>query len=215
MKKLLSLLLALSLLILSGCAYKPDPLLGTWYVQVDVQPQIHQRLTEEFPELAASIPQEPFPVTLEVTFLADGTYQAKVDETSVESPYEQYMAVLEDEIWKYLEDLYRQENPGGSVEGYLQSLGITREALFEEIIGTFFLQELLIELNVNHEGEYTQEDGKLYLSRLGKLEYYHKFEVKGKDSSQKLTLEPGSYQKQSQADYYDTVLPITFQRKKP
>ncbi len=215
MKRVLAIALIL-LLALTACSGEKNPLLGTWETKVDVMPQITRRLAQESPVLAQKLPQEPFWVTIALSFYADGSYQASVDKNSVLESYHAFVAVLEEEIWEYLQQLYAQENPGGRVEDFLDSLGITREALFEEVIGTFFVTELLMELDVNHEGEYILEDNRLYLSRLGEIrqkEYFHRFALEGGEDNPQLVLLPGQYRTQDQQSDYKEALPISFDRK--
>lgn len=210
MKRLFILFLAAALLLLPGCHSEMDALLGTWRVELDMKDVLLQRLEEECPGIRDTMAIESLPVTLELTFYADSTYQAQVNQESVQSACESVIPDLEQGIWEYWSGLYNAQNPGGDLESYLQTLGVTRRELMEEVMGESLADELLIQMNLREEGRFSVEDGKLrFSSALGaepEKESYHTCQVKGKT----LTIKPGEYATQADEAFYSKKLPLVF-----
>ncbi len=210
MKRFFAWLLAILLFTLSGCTSEMDALMGTWHAQVDIQNVMAQRLERESPELAPMVEPGEFPVTVVLSFYADGTYQASIDPDSVQAACTGYTARVEEGLWQYLLQLHAQQGLDTTLEQYLQSLGITREALMHEVIGQSLADEVLLELGLREEGFFTLEKGKLFL--MAELEAqpsdFHRYQVEG----EALTLSPGEYEKQSQQKYFEEHLPLLFRK---
>ncbi len=210
MKRLVALILTLALLTLTGCTSQMDQILGTWYAQVDIQQRMEQRLQRESPELAPLIAPGEFQVTVVLSFFADGTYQASIDPASVQAACQGYTARVEEGLWQYLQQLHAQQGLDVTLEAWLESLGITRQELMEEVIGTSLAQEVLLELGLREEGWFTLERGKLFFLEQAEQEPedYHSIRF----AEDTLTLSPGVYQKYSLRRYYEAHLPIIFHR---
>lgn len=210
MKRIFTWLLILAALVLTGCRAEADALMGSWYAQVDVQQVLDRRLERESPEFASQVAPGAFPVTVVLSFYADGTYQAGIDPESVDAACRDYTARVEAGLWQYLQQLHALQGLDMTLEQYLQSLGITREELMEEVIGESLAQELLLELGVREEGWFALKKGRLFLMEQPEQEPsdYHSVQVEG----QTLTLRPGKYEKQSSGAYYEAHLPMRFHR---
>lgn len=200
------------MLLLPGCRSELDALLGTWCVELDIQDVLMQRLEEECPGICDTIAIDSMPVMVELTFYADSTYQAQVNQESVYSACEGVMPALEQGIWEYWCALYSAQNISGDLEGYLQALGVTRRELMEEVMGDTLAQELILELDIREEGRFSIEDGKLrFTSSLDtepEKESCHFYQIQGKT----LTIKPGEYARQTDAEYYGKVLPLVFEK---
>lgn len=214
MKRILIGFLAVVLLILPGCSNEMDDLLGVWHAELDIKHVLFSRLEEECPGLSNVVAIEEFPVTVELAFYADGTYQVQLDQQSVSNACDAATPAIEQGIWDYWRNLYAAQAPGGDLEVYLQSLGVTREELMREVMGDTLAQELIIQIGLSQEGSFTVEKGKLRFSdsleELPAEESYHTYQVKGKT----LTIRPGEYAASREDSYYNEKLPLNFQKGK-
>lgn len=212
MKRFLIAILALAVLLLPGCHNEMDALMGTWQVKLDAKDMLMQRLEQECPGIGDSVHIGSLPVTLELTFYADSTYQAQVDGESVKTACEGVIPALEQGIWEYWRGLYEAQNPGGDLEGYLQSLGVSRRELIAEVIGDTLAEELILQMDIREEGRFSAEGGKLrFFASPGAEpdeESYHTYRVSGKT----LTLQPGKYAKESDRARYEKALPLVFEK---
>ncbi len=213
MKKLWFILLALALFVLPGCHNEMDDLMGSWQVELDRKDLLLQRLEQECPGIDECMALEALTVTVELTFYADGTYQAQVDQQSVRNACDALRPSLEQGIWDYWCALYRQKNPEDSLETYVQSLGVTRQELMDEVLGDTLPQELILQMDMREEGRFSVKDGKLRFSASADVEpdkqSWHRYQVKGK----KLTIKPGEYPGEQETAWYQEVLPLVLQKK--
>lgn len=213
-KRFLFGLLALALLLLPGCHNEMDDLLGVWQAEIDVKHMLLSRLEKECPGLSNVIAIEKLPVTVELAFYADGTYQVQLDQQSVVDVCREAEPAVEQGIWDYWRNLYAAQVLGGDLEAYLQRLGVSRQELMEEVMGDTLAQELILELGLSREGCFAVEKGKLrFSSSLEETpdeESYHIYKVKGKT----LTVWPGEYASSQDESYYGEKLPLTFQKSK-
>lgn len=213
-KRFLIGLLAAILLIFPGCHKEIDDVLGQWRAELDIKTVLFQRLEKECPGISNVMAIEKLPVTLVLTFYADGTYQAQLDQQSVFDACQEAMPALEQGIWDHWRNLYARQAPGGDLETYLQSLGVTRQELMEEVLGDTLAQELILEIGLSQEGNFTVEKGKLRFSRsleeAPEEESFHTYRVKGKT----LTISPGEYSFSQDESYYAEKFPLSFQKSK-
>lgn len=214
MKRFLFGLLAAVLLILPGCSNEMDDLLGQWNAQIDVKDVLLSRLEKECPGLSNVIAMEELPATVKLEFYADGTYQVQLDQQSVQAACQEAMPVLEQGIWDYWRNLYAQKAPGGDLQAYLQSLGVTRQELMEEVLGDTLAQELIIEIGLSQEGNFSVEKGKIRFSQSLEdepaEESYHTYKINGKT----LTIYPGKYESSRDEEYFKKTLPLQFRKSK-
>ncbi len=205
--------MTLALLVLPGCRSEMDDLLGAWQAQLDISQVLAQYLEEQCPGIVDTMALDALPVTLELSFYADGTYQAQLDQESVHAAVQAARASLEQGIWDYWVSLYRQKHPGGDLDAYLQGLGVTRQELLDEVIGQSLSQELILRLDIFEEGQFSIEDGKLRfspsLAAEPEKESWHTCLVKGNA----LTINPGEYENEKDASFYGKALPLSFQKK--
>lgn len=213
MKRFLIVFLAAVLLVLPGCHNEMDDLLGTWNSELDIKDVLFTRLERECPGISNAIAIDKLPVTVELAFYADGTYQVQLDQQSVYDACKAAYSALEQGIWDYWLNLYARQAPGGDLEAYLQSLGVTRQELMREVIGDTLAQELILEIALSQEGSFAVEKGKLRFSasleETPDKESYHTYKVKGKT----LTIQPGQYASSRDESYYMEKLPLTFRKK--
>ncbi len=213
MKKLWIVILALALLVLPGCHSEMDDLLGTWQTELNIREVLAERLEAECPGIGDTVFIEALPVTLELTFYADGTYQAQLDPQSVHTAGQAIRPALEQGIWDYWVSRYRQKNPGGDLEAYLETLQVTRQELLDEVMGEYLSQELILQLDIFEEGQFSIEDGKLRFSQNlsdgPEKESWHSCHIKGNA----LTINPGEYENQRDASFYGKALPLTLWKK--
>ena len=84
----------------------------------------------------------------------------------------------------------------------------------EEVLGDALAQELILEIGLSLEGNFTVEKGKLRFSRsleeAPEEESFHTYRVKGKT----LTINPGEYSSSRDESFYAEKLPISFQKSK-
>lgn len=214
MKRFLFGILALVLLVLPGCHNEMDDVLGEWRAELDIKDVLLARLEKECPGISNVIAIERLPVTVKLAFYADGTYQAQLDQQSVQDACQEAFPALEQGIWDHWRNLYAAQAPGGDLEAYLQSLGVTRQELMAEVLGDTLTQELILQIGLSREGCFTVEKGKLRFSEsledTPDEESYHLYKVKGKT----LTIRPGQYASSRDESYYAEKLPLTFQKSK-
>lgn len=213
MKRLFICILALALLVLPGCHNEMDDLLGTWQAEIDVKHILLDRLEDQCPGITGDLALERLPVSVELTFYADGTFRAQLNTASVTAACQQATPAIEDTIWAYWENLYAQQASGASLEAYLAQLKVTRRELLDEVMGDTLAQELLLDIGLQEEGQFAVSKGKLRfsadLAESPEEESYHTYRVSGKS----LTVNPGSYASEAADSFYHTKLPLKFTRK--
>lgn len=213
-KRVLIGLLVVVLLVFPGCHKEIDDVLGEWRAELDIKAVLFDRLERECPGISNVMAIEKLPAIVVLTFYADGTYQAQLDQQSVFDACQKVMPALEQGIWDHWRNLYVVQAPGGDLEAYLQSLGVTRQELMEEVLGDTLAQELILEIGLSREGNFTVEKGKLRFSQsledAIEEESYHTYRIKGKI----LTISPGEYSSSRAESYYAEKLPLSFQKSK-
>lgn len=213
MKRFVFLLLALALLALPGCHNEMDDLLGTWQAKIDVSHVLLERLEDQCPGITGELSLERLAVVVELTFYADSTYRAQLNTASVTAACQAATPAIESAIWAYWENLYAQQAPGASLEAYLAELKVTRRELLDEVMGDTLAQELLLDIALQEEGQFSVSKGKLRfstdLAESPEEESYHTYRVSGKS----LTVSPGSYASEAADSYYHTKLPLKFTKK--
>ena len=213
-KRVLIGLLVVVLLVFPGCHKEIDDVLGEWRAELDIKAVLFDRLERECPGISNVMAIEKLPAIVVLTFYADGTYQAQLDQQSVFDACQEVMPALEQGIWDHWRNLYVAQAPGGDLEAYLQSLSVTRQELMEEVLGDTLAQELILEIGLSREGNFTVEKGKLRFSQsledAIEEENYHTYRIKGKI----LTVSPGEYSSSRAESYYAEKLPLSFQKSK-
>lgn len=156
MRKLTAVLLAVLLLLLSGCAEETSSIAGKWIMQTGYAELIGAVPSNaELGELAGYVDFDSLQLTAVYTFHEDRTYTFKAD-------VEQYIRDCRD-LWigainAYYTDQIAQRNLAITVEEAWELDGVDVESLVDaEAIREAFAQ-------IGGEGNYRTADGKLFLS---------------------------------------------------
>ena len=175
MKKQIAIMLAVLLLLLSGCAAEPSSIAGKWIMQTD-----YAELTGAVPsdaelgELAGYVDFGSLQLTAVYTFHEDRTYTFKAD-------VEQYIRDCR-EFWisainAYYTDQIAERNLAITVEEAWELDGIDVDAL----VNAEAIREAFAE--IGSEGNYRAADGKLFLSEGKEFrvdpEVYTRYEISG------------------------------------
>ena len=162
--KLFSCLLVLIMLLslLAGCGKSgADAIVGTWESTVDMSKIINDFM-EEDPDMAEYIHFEDFKMLFRYTFREDGTYEKTVDKAVLKESMKGVQATFAEGMRRYLEDSFEEMGFDGTVEDYMESLGLTMEELAEAAFGDDMVESMVSEITT--QGNYRLKDGKLYTS---------------------------------------------------
>ncbi len=140
-------------------------LVGTWEGEVDV--------TESFTTgFAASDGQDMLPyldmkdltLKLSLTFREDGTFTLAVDEGSASAMIDKALSQVAAGMREYLQDELKKSGVDISVDELLAAQGTTLEELMDMSIPEAQRKMMVAQMSVGSEGEFTVEDGELYLN---------------------------------------------------
>jgi len=177
MKKRLIALTALLLALLTGCTLPPleetvppapDPLIGTWKIELDLAAEVRQMLTLSA-ELEPYFAMKTYPVTVVLRFYEDGTYTVEADEASAQAAFDGLLKSLEDALEALLQDRIDAVDPALTADVIEGWTGISFEEILSQAIEplqqgdpTAYILE-----QARAEGNYQTAEDRLYLS-LGK-----------------------------------------------
>lgn len=206
MKKRIALVLCLVLVlsaVLCGCGSEQDKLVGTWKTTVNMAESYNQELASD-PEMAEYLSVETLEIGFTLTFNEDGTYALTVDPASMDAAAEVLAQSMTDGLKNYFTDILAAQGVEMDVEEALAAMGMDLDTLVEELKNEAFSEEAYTEMNV--EGRYKVEDGKLYLTEDVNAEpaggEYNTYTLEGAT----LTLEAGSEADSDMAFMFPMVL---------
>ena len=169
MKKILSLTLAALLLValLAGCggagggAAEEKGITGSWAADVDMTEYLNKLLGEE-EELSQYLTLENFTIKLLAEFKDDGTYTMACDPASADAAMDGLKEQTKDAMLRYMQDMIDESGMDTTVEDLLAESGMTMDDLMAEMDEAYSAEDLVGDLNM--EGKYVYEEGKLALS---------------------------------------------------
>ena len=162
MKKILSLTLTALLLaaLLAGCggagggAAEEKVITGSWAADVD--------MTEYLNEIGQFLTLDNFTIKLLAEFKEDGTYTMAGDPESAQAAMDSLKEQLKGALTDYLQAMIDESGMDTTVEELLKEADMTMEDLMAEMDEAYSAEDLVGDLNT--EGKYLFEDGKLALS---------------------------------------------------
>lgn len=206
MKKRIALVLCLVLAlsaVLCGCGTEKDKLLGSWTTTIDMAAMFNEELAAE-PEMAEYLSVETLEIGFQLTFNEDDTYALTVDPTTMDAAAETLGQVVSEGMRKYFSDALAAQGIEMDIDEALAAMGMDLDALVEEMKDEVFSEEAVAEMNV--EGRFKVEDGKLYLTESVDEEpvggEYNTYTLDG----DKLTLDAGSEADSDMAFMFPMVL---------
>lgn len=165
MKKSVAIVLCLALVFsmcLCGCSNEKKQVLGTWTTTIELADQINEGIVGSDSEAAEYLTIDSFKLILNMTFHEDDTYSMKYDEAAATAEVDRIVDLVTDGMLKYLVDALAELGMELTEEEALEMTGITREDLQAQFAGELDVESLFADLNM--EGQFKVEDGKMYLS---------------------------------------------------
>lgn len=186
------LFLLLSLLPLTGCGEKENPIIGSWQAELELADVLTEAFAQD-EEMGPYLQIRSFPIQLQTVFREDGTYSMSVDHASAESAMSGLMEDLRSSIEDYLNAAVAEYGGTITAEEILAEDGTSMDALMAEMELELSSGDLLSVLN--GEGKYLAENGRLYLSDSIQTEAgangYETYVIEGEGADQTLTLTAG------------------------
>ncbi len=173
MKKLLAIALAIMTLISAcvffGCDEEPEApkpeevFIGSWEFDIDMTEMMDEQMGSD-PTMGKYFDFKDLSFTLNVEYKNDGTYSAKIDETSIDAFITSVTAAMKSGMTKYFEDMIAQtpEMEGMTVDQVLAALGTDLDTLITSTVTKESLMESFGETNTS--GVYKIEENKLYMA---------------------------------------------------
>ena len=162
MKKQLAIILCLVMLmsiVFAGCdnaPATPKTIVGKWEGQIDISDALTEQLAAGDASLSGlSFSDLTFGLTM--TFNEDGTCVLAINEADVEQLFNDLM----DQMMPVLSELF-EEMYGMSLDDLIATSGMSEDAFMEMLMEQALAEVDLSELNM--EGNYKAENGKLYIS---------------------------------------------------
>ncbi len=169
MKKILSLTLTALLLaaLLAGCggagggAAEEKGITGSWAADVDMTEYLNEMLSED-EEIGQFLTLDNFTIKLLAEFKEDGTYTMAGDPESAQAAMDSLKEQLKGALTDYLQAMIDESGMDTTVEELLTEADMTMDDLMAEMDEAYSAEDLVGDLNT--EGKYLFEDGKLALS---------------------------------------------------
>ena len=169
MKKILSLTLTALLLaaLLAGCggagggAAEEKGITGSWAADVDMTEYLNEMLSED-EEIGQFLTLDNFTIKLLAEFKEDGTYTMAGDPESAQAAMDSLKEQLKGALTDYLQAMIDESGMDTTVEELLTEAEMTMDDLMAEMDEAYSAEDLVGDLNA--EGKYLFEDGKLALS---------------------------------------------------
>ncbi len=199
---LVTLMLVFSLLFtFTGCDDQ-SKLVGTWKAEVQFGEAMNELFnsSSDTKEMAEYFDFDDLVLVITLEFDDDDTYKMYVDEDDNKD----FAPTIKKVMVKGLEEYLSKELEGSgiTVDQVLQSQNTTLEDLVDQIISDDKIEEVFAEME--QEGDYLAEDGKLYLDD---EDEYKKYELEGK----KLTLKSSS--KDDDDEMTKLIYPMVFEKQ--
>ena len=186
MKKILALTLSLILAValLAGCGggsgSADKGIAGDWAANVDMTQYLNDLLSAD-EEIGSYLTLDNFSIKLLATFNEDGTYSMKGDPESAQAAMDGLKEQLKTAMYSYLEAMIKENEMDVTVDELLEQAGTTMDDLMTEMDASYSADDLVGDLNM--EGKYIFEDGKLALSQSpdqdADINQYENAELKG------------------------------------
>ena len=165
MKKSVAIVLCLALVFsmcLCGCSNEKNQVLGTWTTTIELADQINEGIVGSDSEAAEYLTIDSFKLILNMVFNEDDTYSLKYDEAAAAAEVEKVVNQVTDGTLQYLVATWGELGLEVTEEEAMELTGITREDLQAQFAGELDVESLFADLNM--EGQFKVEDGKMYLS---------------------------------------------------
>lgn len=205
MRRILTAVLCLALL-LSGCVPREqDALLGTWYATVDLSDAINADFADD-PALGDYVNVTDFCFPLTLAFSADGTYCVRADRSGLGSALAELKAQLAAAMEQYVQSLLDGQQRQISARDYLAAMGLTPEDLLDHAYTEETVEKMLSAMD--SQGNFQVEEGKLFLSNDVRYavatDCWELYRVEGN----KLTVEAGGMD----SPYAELIYPMEYTR---
>lgn len=136
-------------------------LVGEWKATVDMTDYLQEEMSQ-LPEFGSYMEVTDCSFVVYYTFYDDYTYQASVDEDSVNTAMENVKADLKDALYAYAEDVMRQNGLNMPAETMFALSGTSVDEIIEEAFSAESMEDIADEFF--NEGNFEADDGKLYMS---------------------------------------------------
>ena len=205
------LLLAAMLLMMTGCSAAGDKekLIGTWTAELDFAELVNEEIAAD-EEMAQYFVIDEMKLVLTMTFHEDDTYSMAIEEDSVEAAILAMKEDLREGMEAYLLALIEANEMDMTVDQVLAAMGTDMDTLMNEMFSEESIDAMMAEMgDMNQEGNFKAEDGKLHLSD-GK-DYavdeneYEVYEL----TENTLTLSEGVYEEEL-GDTLEGMYPVVF-----
>lgn len=157
------ILVATMLFTLAGCGAKDsDQFLGSWEATIDLADSIQEGLTAANAEMAEYIKISKLEVRAIFTFKEDGTFEITADKDFLTQSMESAKADMKAGLEKMYQDMLKENNYDMTVDEFLDSQGITLDALCDEALGEETVNSVIADMAT--QGNFVAKDGKLFMS---------------------------------------------------
>ena len=160
MKRLLTFIICLTLLIPNLVACGKDPIVGVWESSYDMGEVLKLSLESNSPQFSDLFDFKDMFLDFSIELCEDGTYSFNVSKSSIDALFNEFVAELEEAVPQILELQY-----GMPLEDIITSYGLDMTP--EEFIESNFSDEKLresvtLDYSENVTGTYYIEDGVFY-----------------------------------------------------
>lgn len=156
---ILSIILALTfVLLLAGCS-DSKKFVGQWKAEVDMTDMVNSYMSEENEEIFKYVKAADITIDLVFTFNSDGTYRMAPDEEAFKETLRTFGQTMAEGLRAYFQDLIETNGLDMSVDEFLVSAGLDLDSLVDEIENGEIFDE-----DSTSEGNFKAEKGKLYTS---------------------------------------------------
>ena len=209
---LLSFVLVLSLALCAcGGGEKKETLVGTWNATIDIAEVYNAEIAASGDEtMAEYLSVDSFAIPLVMTFNEDGTYSLTVDKEGMDATMNGLLEDMKVGLEKYFNDYFSSMGLEIDVDEALAASGMSLDALVEEMKAEIMTEDMYADME--SEGQYKAEDGKLYLTEDVEVEpvggVYNTYTIEGDT----LTIEAGT--EELEDEMAELLFPLVLKRAK-
>ena len=144
-----------------GATVTVTKITGSWAADVDMTEYLNEMLSED-EEIGQFLTLDNFTIKLLAEFKEDGTYTMAGDPESAQAAMDSLKEQLKGALTDYLQAMIDESGMDTTVEELLTEADMTMDDLMAEMDEAYSAEDLVGDLNT--EGKYLFEDGKLALS---------------------------------------------------
>lgn len=209
-KKLVVGIMLLSMIMsLTACGTKSEGIVGTWVGPVDMTELLNAEMEALGEGVGEYFTFNDCSINIIVEYKEDGTQSVTIDKDSMSDFVDKFKDVFASGMGEYMETVLADSGMDMSFDDFLASQGTT----IEEFVDEYCNEDMFSQYVTESEGKYKLEGDKLYEAEEDGTfsEDYILIDLSG---DQMVWKEAVYASDSSEANVYEAMLPITFERKK-